>query len=167
MKAKTTKNKTPVLISHKGEFILENMMLALSLPSSSNCSSFTWCYIKRCMCHFTLSILLPTSQCLNLEALGHTSHSHHQVFKVTWEVAPFEIFTHNVRTGTATRLTVDLNTVCAVTAGFSHTSTVQGYCEAVKSHQHAGTCCTCVACKALWDMFSDPWQVKGWVGGEA
>lgn len=124
MKAKTKKNKTPVLISHKGEFILENMMLTLSLPSSSNCSSFTWCYIKRCMCHFTLSILLPTSQCLNLDlALGHTSHSHHQVFKVTWEVAPFEIFTHNVRAGTATRLMVGLNTVCAVTTGFSHTHT--------------------------------------------
>lgn len=35
---------------------------------------------------------------------------------------------------------------------------------AVKSHQHAGTGCTCVACKALWDMFSDPWQNEGLSG---
>lgn len=35
------------------------------------------------------------------------------------------------------------------------------YKVAVKSHQHAGTSCTCVACKTLGDMFCDPWQSEG------
>lgn len=77
------------------------------------------------------------------------------VFKVTREVGPFEIFTHSVRACTATHLPEDLHTVCVVTAGCSHTLLLYKV-GAVKSHQHAGTGCTCVACKALWDMFSDP-----------
>lgn len=130
-------------------------------------SAITSCYIKRFMCHFTLSTSFFTHQSASKSRSIGSYISFPPVFKVTWEVAPFEIFTHNVRACTVTHLTVDLHTVCVSHRWmFTHTSTVQGCCKAVKSHQHAGTCCTCVACKALWDMFSDPWQNEGLSGRE-
>lgn len=117
------------------------------------------------MYHFTLSTHQSASKSKSIGSYI----SFPPVFKVTWEVAPFEQCQSrytNTRTHTHTTL-VDLHTVCVVTAGCPRTHTHLLYkVGAVKSHQHAGTCCTCVACKALWDMFSDPWQTEGLRGIE-
>lgn len=67
---------------------------------------------------------------------------------------------HSVRACRTTHmLPVDFH--CTVTAGCSHTHALHKV--AVKSHQHARTSCTCVACKThvLWSMTEWKLQTKG------